>query len=105
MSASTCSTVSSPVPTRPRASPANMKASSESGLWAMRTRRGEVMGGSPVAGGALPGPARRPGSGSEDGVDERRQRRALGEHDEQADQQQHDDDRPEPPLLLVLHEV
>src|SRR5713101_1010486 len=41
----------------------------------------------------------------EERVDEGRQRRALREDDQRAEEGEHDDDRPEPPLLAHAHEV
>src|SRR5437899_1475024 len=41
---------------------------------------------------------------SEQGVDERRHRRSLREHDQAAEQQEHEDDRQQPELLPLSHE-
>src|SRR5579884_2776683 len=43
-------------------------------------------------------------AGSEEGVDERRNRRPLGQHDESAEQPHDDDDRQQPELLAGTHE-
>src|SRR3989442_10325655 len=40
----------------------------------------------------------------EERVDEGRERRALREDDQRAEEGEHDDDRPEPPLLALAHE-
>src|SRR5437588_11626494 len=42
--------------------------------------------------------------GSEDRVDERRDRGAFGEEDEPGDAEERDEERREPPLLLLLEE-
>src|SRR5215468_6776980 len=43
-------------------------------------------------------------SRSEQGVDERRDGRALGEHDQAAEDHHHDQDRQKPELLALPHE-
>src|ERR1041385_5259203 len=43
--------------------------------------------------------------GSEESVDERRDSRALGEHEQHADRDERDDDGGEPELLVLPHEL